>query len=56
MSGYTKDKIAVRNNAGTTTPAATAPRPTLTQTPHYQLACPAPLSLSPSWISYALAS
>ncbi|KAF3571020.1 hypothetical protein F2Q69_00058955 [Brassica cretica] len=25
MSGNTKDKIAVRNNAGKTTPAATAP-------------------------------
>ncbi|CAG7909606.1 unnamed protein product [Brassica rapa] len=25
MSGDTKDKIAVRNNAGRTTPAATAP-------------------------------
>ena len=25
MSGNTKDKIAIRNNAGKTTPAATAP-------------------------------
>ena len=28
MSGNTKDKIAVRNNAGKTTPAATAPMAT----------------------------